>query len=429
MRCHERLGHESRICRGGRPLAILDEQQGGTAKRSGGVLDEVVACRSEGVIKIALGIDRGFVDGNTLPQKRDEGVLGREGEEAAVTVRKEAGNGLAGLGEVELALYGAKLDIEGGELLPQDQQVFHQEKIGVNRPALLLNVSAPILETPGHASHALQSNVLENARFDHTKYLGQYSQDAPHWGEPRLVHAELRLNGVVVLVAGTRSRGTGRGRGLRRHSATSLRPLSGQRGHFRRLSPQELAGVIQVLRPGLESHHLLVKLRVRAEDEPLLRVDDDGPDGPRGRGRRWAGVGQTPLLPQYRHHLAQSVEVMHGHEAAPDGAVEGRAEVGQQGLERDVPEGRVGREVDVLGSSAGATGGGRGSFARKFDPRRSAGGGGFHCHLIFFVPRLPFGFVGAILALLAALPFRLLFVPEEVQVQGRLYRAQPDEEN
>ena len=85
----------------------------------------------EGEDPVALGVDAGLLGAHPLTEEGDERVLGGHGEEAAVAVGEEAGDGAAGLGEVKLALDGAELDVEGGELLAQDLRVVDVHGRGV----------------------------------------------------------------------------------------------------------------------------------------------------------------------------------------------------------------------------------------------------------------------------------------------------------
>mmetsp|Transcript_11287 Transcript_11287/g.27756 ORF Transcript_11287/g.27756 Transcript_11287/m.27756 type:complete len:239 (-) Transcript_11287:699-1415(-) len=216
--------------------------------------------------------------------------------------------------------------------------MFHQEQIRMNHTALPQNVNARALEALCAALDALQCDVLEHARLDDTKDLGQYVEHAPHGGKPRFVHAKLGGDGVVpqrlpvVRFCGGRRPCGLLGIIISRPLLPSSVVVLDDDGHPR-LLPQKLPRIIQILRARLEPRDLPVERPIRAEYQSLLRVPDDGRAGPgrrEGRGRR---VRRGSLLPQHGHDLAEHVEVEDGHESPSDGAVQGRAEGGEGGLE------------------------------------------------------------------------------------------------
>jgi hypothetical protein len=84
------------------------------------VFNEIIAGTSQRILQIAFGVDRGFLDGDSLPHKSQEGVFGTHGKETAVAIGQKARHGLAGITKVQLAFDGAKFNIKRRELFSKN---------------------------------------------------------------------------------------------------------------------------------------------------------------------------------------------------------------------------------------------------------------------------------------------------------------------
>ena len=76
--------------------------------------------------------------------------------------------------------------------------MFHQEQVGVHCAPSTLNIGDSILETTRTGLNRLQGYVLEDARFNDSKDLGEDSQDTSHWRKPRFVDLQLPLDRVFL---------------------------------------------------------------------------------------------------------------------------------------------------------------------------------------------------------------------------------------